>query len=151
MFTSLSPINILHMINRLCAVAMIGMALQVGAMAAEPENVPEALGFWGQVTGTVKSAQDDGRCFVLVVAKAEVDPAASALKDSAPMVGKELKIGVRMPRKPDGVAGPHADDVAYIKTLKPGMVITVQIFAPRSNPKVLRIQGPGKTVTAGKP
>ena len=149
MFTPIGHINILHMINRLFAVAMIGMALQVGAAATEPENVPEAVGFWGQVTGTVKSAQDDGRCFVLVVSKAEVDPAASALKDSAPMVGKELEIGVRMPRKKtDGVASPHADDVAYIKTLKPGMVITVTIFAPRSNPKVLRIQEPGKTVTA---
>ena len=47
---------------------------------------------------------------------------------------------------PDGVGYPHPDDVAYLKTLQPGMVITVKIFATRSSPRVLRIQSPGKSV-----
>lgn len=141
-----------RIMRRLFVMAIAATSLLVSAAADEPENIPEAAGFRGQVTGTVKSAQDDGRCFVLVVSKAEVNPSASAMKDSAPMIGKELKIGVRMPKKPDGVSYPHADDVAYIKTLKPGMVITVKLFAPRSNPKILRIECPGTSVaTTGQP
>ena len=125
--------------------AVIGIVLLVGAKADEVENGPEVAGFRGEVTGRVKSAQADGRAFVLAISKAEVD-SASSLKESAPLLGKELNIGVRMPKSADGVASPHADDVAYIKTLKPGMVITVKIFAPRASPQVLRIQGPGQSV-----
>ncbi len=125
--------------------ALIGLVLLSCAWADEVENAQEVAGFWGQVTGQVKSAQADGLAFVLTITKAEFDPAASALKDNAPLIGKELTIGTRMPKTPEGVSHPHADDVAYIKTLKPGMVIAVKIFAPRSSPKVLRIQAPGKS------
>ena len=125
---------------------VIGMVLLAGARADEVENGPAVAGFRGEVMGKVKSAQADGRAFVLAISKAEVDPASSSLKEGAPLLGKELNIGVRMPKNADGVASLHADDVAYIKTLKPGMVITVKIFAPRANPQVLRIQGPGQSV-----
>ena len=123
-----------------------GMALLARATADEVENIKEVAGFRGQVTGTVKSAQADGRAFVLAISTAEFDPASSDLKENAPLVGKDLTIGVRMPKNPDGVGYPHPDDVAYLKTLKPGMVITVKIFATRSSPRVLRIQSPGKSV-----
>ena len=126
------------------AVALAGLVLLSGARADEVENPKEVAGFWGLVTGQVKSAQADGRAFVLVITKAEFDPASSALKVNAPLIGKELTIGTRMPKK-DEVSYPNPDDVAYIKTLKPGMAITVKIFAPRSSPQVLRIQAPGKS------
>jgi len=132
--------------SRLFIMSLAAMVLMADAEANEAENIPEAAGFWGQVTGVIKSAQEDGQCFVLTVSKAEVDPATSILKNSAPMISKELVIGVRMTKKPDGVSYPNAEDVAYIKTLKPGMVITVKLFTPRSNPKALRIQCPGKSV-----
>src|SRR4051794_16921071 len=109
------------------------------ATAAEVENPAEVAGFIGQVTGTVKSVQPNEPSFVLAVTKAEADPATSTLKDGAPLVGKELTFGVRMP-KTDGVGHPHPDDTAYIKTLKPGMAITVKVFAPKSSPRVLRIR-----------
>jgi hypothetical protein len=123
---------------------VVVLALHLGAQADEAENGQEVAGFWGQVTGKVKSAQADGGGFVLAIDKAEVDPEKSSLKERAPLLGKELTIGVRMPKNATGVASQHPDDVAYIKTLKPGMVITVKIFAPRANPRVLRIQGPGQ-------
>jgi hypothetical protein len=126
--------------------AVIGMVLLVGVKADEVENGPPVASFRGEVTGRVKSAQADGQAFVLTISKAEVDAASSSLKESAPLLGKELSIGVRMPKNADGVASPHADDVAYIKTLKPGIVITVKIFSVHSNPQVLRIQGPGQSV-----
>jgi hypothetical protein len=127
-------------------IAAIGMVLPGGAKANEVENGPEVAGFRGEVTGKVKSAQADGGCFVLSISKAELDPANSTLKEGAPLVGKELIIGVRMPKNADGVSSPHPDDMAYIKTLKPGMGIKVKIFAVHSNPRVLRIQGPGRSV-----
>src|SRR4051812_27470459 len=117
--------------------AVIGMALLVSVKADEVGNGPGGAGFRGEVTGMVKSAQSDGRAFILTISKAEVDPATSNLTESAPLLGKELNVGVRMPKNADGVAFPHVDDVAFIKTLKPGMVITVKIFAPRANPQVL--------------
>ncbi len=122
----------------------LGLGQQLHAQVNEVQNPQEVAGFRGQVTGTVKSALPDGPSFVLAISKAEADPATSDLKEGAPLVGKELTIGVRMPKNAAGVAGPHPDDVAYIKTLKPGMSITVKIFAPRANPRVLRIQGPGQ-------
>lgn len=129
-----------------------GFVLAVGANATEVENGPEVAGFRGEVTGAVKSAQEDGRVFVLVIKKAEVDAAGtSSLKDSAPLLGKELSIGVRMPKNADGVGSPHPDDVAYIKTLKPGMVISVRIFSVHNNPQVLRIQSPGHSVEGTQP
>ena len=118
------------------------------ATAAEVENPPEVAGFMGQVTGTVKLVQPNDPSFVLAVTKAEPDPATSTLKDGAPLVGKQLTFGVRMP-KTNEVSHPHPDDTAYVKTLKPGLVITVKVFAPRSSPRVLRIREPGQTVTGG--
>ena len=59
------------------------------------------------------------------------------------MVGKDLTLGTRMPRK-DGKPFPSEEDIAYIKTLKPGMKITVKIFSVVSNPRIQRIQAPGK-------
>jgi hypothetical protein len=124
----------------------LGLGLPLAAQVKEVENGPEVAGFRGEVTGKVKSAQPDAPSFVLAITKAEVDPAASELKDSAPLLGKELTIGVRMPKNAAGVASTHPDDVAYIKTLKPGMLITVKIFSVHANPRILRIQGPGQTV-----
>jgi hypothetical protein len=48
-----------------------------------------------------------------------------------------------MPKK-DGVASPHADDVAYIKTLNPGDKIVIQVFAVHSDPSILRMTKPGE-------
>src|SRR5580765_5457798 len=120
----------------------IGLALMLGA-APTPK---EAVGFWGTVTGVVKSAQADGKSFVLTVSKAEPDEKNSAIKDTAPMIGKALTIGTRMPVK-DGKPTFKEEDVAYIKTLKPGMSITAKIFAVRASPTVLRLQAPGQPAT----
>lgn len=141
--------NLLRCLSFILALA--GLALHAGAETKEVENAQEVAGFWGQVTGKVKSVQADGGGFVLAIEKAEVDADKSTLKESATLLGKELAIGVRMPKNPAGVASRHPDDVAYIKTLKPGTVITVKIFAPRSNPRLLRIQGPGQTEKSPTP
>jgi len=66
-------------------VALMSVVLVLGARADEVENPKEVEGFWGTVTGEVKSAQADGRAFVLTITKAEFDPASSALKDNAPI------------------------------------------------------------------
>ena len=60
------------------------------------------------------------------------------------MVGKELTLGTRMPKK-DGVGSPHTDDVAYIKTLNPGDKIVIDVFAVRSDPSILRMTKPGES------
>jgi hypothetical protein len=130
--------------SRFLALSVAGLLLLRSASAAEVENPAEVAGFIGQVTGTVKSVQPNDPSFVLAVTKAEADPATSTLKDGAPLVGKQLTFGVRMP-KTNEVSHPHPDDTAYVKTLKPGMVITVKVFAPRSSPRVLRIREPGQS------
>ncbi len=76
----------------------LGICSLGSAVAAEVENPQEVAGFFGQVTGTVKSVQPNDPSFVLAVTKAEPDPATSTLKDGAPLVGKQLTFGVRMPK-----------------------------------------------------
>jgi hypothetical protein len=115
------------------------------ARGQEVENPAEVAGFRGVVEGKVKSAQEDGRAFVLAVSRAEFDPKGSTLKNNAPLVGKELRIGVRMPKK-DGQPYPHPSDVEYLKGLKPGMTISVKVFSVHDKPRVVRIQEPGRTV-----
>ena len=120
------------------------LVLTLSAIPARAATPKEAVGFWGTVTGTVKSAQADGLSFVLTITQAEPDDRHSTVKDGAPMVGKVITLGTRMPKK-DGKPGPSAEDIAYIKTLKPGATITVKIFAVKADPTVLRIQGPGES------
>jgi hypothetical protein len=74
-------------------------ALHAGE-TAEVENAQEVSGFWGQVTGKVKPAQADGGGIVLAISEAVVDAERSNLKESAPLLGKELAIGVRMSKNP---------------------------------------------------
>jgi hypothetical protein len=52
-----------------------------------------------------------------------------------------------MPRTAEGKPHPHPDDVAYIKTLKPGDEIVVQVFAVHSNPAILRMVKPGESAS----
>jgi hypothetical protein len=130
-----------HMLTGLLA---FGLAMQMHAEVTEVQNAPEVAGFRGEVTGTVKSTEPDKPNFVLAISKAEPAAENSTLKDGAPLIGKELTLGVRMPRNAEGVGAPHPDDIAYIKTLKPGMVITVKIFSVHDKPRVMRIQGPGQ-------
>ena len=120
---------------------LIGLTLAFCAIASFGATPKEAVGFWGTVTGKVKSAKPDGTSFVLTVSDAQPEE-KSKVKDGAPMVGKDLTLGTRMPRK-DGKPYNSEEDVAYIKTLKPGMMITVKIFSVISAPTVQRIQGPG--------
>jgi hypothetical protein len=127
-------------------VVCLGVAVAAREVAAATPK--EAVGFRGTVTGTVKSARPDGMSFVLKVLTAEPDEKLNTAKNPAGMVGKEIMLGVRMPRK-DGKPYPSAEDVAYIKTLKPGVTIKVKIFAVNADPTVLRIQGPGEEVGAG--
>src|ERR1051325_5153628 len=86
----------------------------------------EAVGFFGNITGTVKSVKPDGTSFTLQISAAEPSD-KSLIKDPKPMIGKIVSLGTRMP-KTNGVAHNHPDDVAYIKSLKPGDQITVTIF-----------------------
>ena len=126
---------------------LVGFALVLSAGRANAAATPkEAVGFNGTVTGTVKSAQADGLAFVLTVSKAEADAQKSAVKDTAPMVGKALTLGTRMPRK-DGKPVPSDEDIAYIKSLKPGDVITIKVFSVHGAPAVLRMQAPGTPAT----
>jgi len=129
--------------------AVVGLGVFVSAGEARAATPKEAVGFWGTVTGTVKSARPDGTSFVLKVSAAEPDEKQNSAKNPPGMVGKEITLGVRMPRK-DGKPYPSAEDVAYIKTLKPGMKIKVKMFAVKADPTVLRIQGPGEEVEGGK-
>ena len=117
------------------------LVLAIVAVAATPK---EAVGFRGTVEGKVKSTGTDGTSFVLTITKADPEE-KSAIKDGGPMVGKEITLGVRMPRK-DGKPYPSPEDIAWIKTLKPGTAIRVKVFAVSSAPTVLRIQGPGDTI-----
>jgi hypothetical protein len=123
--------------------ALVGLILILGTTTSRADTPKEAVGFWGTVSGKVKAARPDGMSFVLTISDAQPDDSKSKVKDGAPMVGKDITLGTRMPRK-NGVPYPSEEDVAYIKTLKPGMMITVKIFAVISNPRVLRIQEPGK-------
>ena len=132
------------------AAIVIGLCTTLATSSARAETPKEAMGFWGTVTGTVKSAAADGLSFTFTVSKAEPDESKSIIKDGAPMVGKVLTLGTRMPKK-DGKPYPNEEDIAYIKTLKPGMKLTIKIFAVKSAPTVLRIQGPGKETTDAAP
>lgn len=127
------------MVRHLTLAAVVGVALSMTAIAATPK---EAVGFLGTVTGVVKTTQPDGSSFVITVSKAVADD-KSAVKDTAPMVGKDLTLGTRMPKK-DGKPFPNAEDVAYIKTLKAGDAISIKVFAVRADPTVLRMQKPGE-------
>ena len=111
------------------------------ALAATPK---EAVGFWGKVSGTVKSAQADGLSFVFTVSKAEADATNNTAKDPAAMVGKDLTLGTRMTKKDGKNPTPNDADVAFIKTLKPGMTADLEIFAVKADPTVLRIKKPGQ-------
>ena len=124
---------------------VFSMSLVVASSAAAAETPKEAAGFWGKVTGSVKSAQTDGLSFVLTITTAEADTSKSTVKDSTAMVGKSVTLATRMPRK-DGKPSPSEEDIAYIKTLKPGDKIAIKIFTVRGAPAVLRMQGPGEAV-----
>jgi hypothetical protein len=123
----------------------IAILLCAAALAATPK---EAVGFRGSVEGKVKSAKPDGSSFVLTVTKADPEE-KSTVKDGSAMVGKEITLGVRMPRK-DGKPYPSPEDEAWIKTLKPGANVRVKVFAVAADPTVLRIQGPGETIEENK-
>ena len=128
------------------ALALVGFAVLLAAAAAPAATPKEAVGFFGTVTGVVKSARPDGSSFVLTVSEATPDAKSNTAKDPAAMAGKDLTLGTRMPRV-DGKPSPSPEDVAYIKSLKPGETITVKVFAVRSDPSVLRIMGPGTATT----
>jgi hypothetical protein len=135
------------MAQRLFLAAIVGCFLTLGARSGGAATPREVVGFWGTVTGTVKSARPDGMSFVLTISKAEADEQHSTVKDTAPMIGKNVTLGTRMPRK-DGKPSANPEDIAYIKTLKPGTTITIKIFAVQADPTVMRIQGPGTSTEA---
>jgi len=128
--------------RRFCWYALV-VALLLPMVAYGTVTPKEAVGFFGVVTGKVKSVQSNGQAFSLTVIKA-VPAGGSLAKDPAAMVGKVIPLGTRMPRDKDGRPMPHKDDVAYIKTLKVGDIITVTVFAVHGAPEYLRIQEPGK-------
>lgn len=135
------------MTRHFVSVAVVGFWLVVASLSAQAATPSEAVGFFGMVTGVVKTRVEDGTSFVLTVTTAVADEKTSKVKDTAPMVGKDLTLGTRMPKK-DGQASPHVEDVAYIKTLNPGDKIVIQVFAVRSDPSILRMVKPGES--AGK-
>jgi len=118
---------------------LVTLLVALGANGAATPK--EAVGFWGQVTGTVKATQADGLSFRLTVSNVEPD-AQSTAKNPAGMIGKVITLGTRMPKNT-----PNTDDVAYIKSLKIGDVITIKIFALMAAPNILRMHGPGVPAT----
>jgi hypothetical protein len=132
--------------HRFVSSLILGFVIVCYSVAAHAATPKEAVGFFGTVTGVVKSTAADGSFFVLTVSKAVADESRSAVKDTAPMVGKDLHLGTRMPKTKEGVPHPNPDDVAYIKTLKPGDVIAVKVFAVQADPRVLRMLKPGETI-----
>jgi hypothetical protein len=142
----LQPFRLVEIImNRICpALAMVGLILLLNC--AQGANPREVNGFWGNVTGTVKSALPSGLSFVLHISDAKADPKFAAKNDGSKMVGKNIELGVRMHIvDPASKATAHdPDDIASIKTLKPGMKINVDIFSVQKAPNVMRIKKPGE-------
>lgn len=130
--------------KRTClALAVVGLVLLFDLAAKA--NPVEANGFRGNVTGTVKSAQRSGLSFELTISKAKADARYAANNDGSKIIGKTISLGVRTPIIPGTKdKAPSADDIAFVKSLKAGMRINVDIFALQARPNVLRIQKPGK-------
>jgi hypothetical protein len=130
--------------KRLClALAVVGFVLLLDLTAQA--NPVEANGFRGNVTGAVKSPQRTGLSFDLTISEAKADPRYAAQNDGSKLIGKTITLGVRTPIVPGTkTTAPSADDVAFIKTLKAGMHINVDIFSTHARPNILRIQKPGK-------
>ena len=132
--------------KRTClALGVVGFVLLLD-VAAEAGNPVEANGFRGNVTGAVKSAQHSGMSFVLTIAEAKADPRYAAKNDGSKLIGKTITLGVRTILTAPGAktTAPSADDIAFIKTLKPGKRINVDIFSVTRAPDIMRIQKPGK-------
>jgi hypothetical protein len=130
------------------AVAGLILLLDLAAKA----NPVEANGFRGNVTGTVKSAQHSGLAFDLKISAAKADPRYAAKNDGSKLVGKTINLGVRTPVVPGTKAtAPAVEDVAFIKSLKAGMHINVDIFANYARPNILRIQKPGEILDQAAP
>jgi hypothetical protein len=125
-------------------VAVLAVAVFVWPARGEPrkDNPKEATGFFGDVVGTVSSRPDDGTSVNLTVEAVSPDPDKSNA-DAQHMLGQELCIGTRLPRDKDGKPRPSAEDVAWVKTLKPGMKVTIPLFAAKADPNVLRMTKPG--------
>jgi hypothetical protein len=132
------------MLRNFLSTLMLGTAIVCYSIAARAATPKEAVGFFGTVTGVVKSTAPDGSFFVLTVSKAVADEKQSAIKDTGRMVGKDLHLGTRMPKTKEGVPHPNPEDVAYIKTLKPGDGISIKVFAVHADPRVLRMLKPGE-------
>ena len=130
--------------QRTClAMAVVGLILILDLVAKA--NPVEADGFRGNVTGTVKAAQRSGLSFDLTISEAKADARYAAQNDGSKMIGKTITLGVRTPVVPGTkTKAPSADDIAFIKSLKAGMHINVDIFAILARPNILRIQKPGK-------
>ncbi len=130
--------------KRTClALAVVGLILFLDLAAKA--NPVDANAFRGNVTGTVKSAQRSGLSFDLTISEAKADAKYAAKNDGSKMIGKTINLGVRTPIIPGTKnKAPSADDIAFIKSLKAGMHINVDIFALQANPNILRIQKPGK-------
>lgn len=128
------------------SLALIVTGLMLLVDQAGQANPIEANGFRGNVTGVVKSAQSSGLSFVLTISEAKADAQYAAKNDGSKLIGKTITLGVREVRTPPNSqnAVPAADDIAFIKSLKAGMRISVDVFALRASPNVLRIQKPGK-------
>jgi len=131
--------------NRICpALAMVGLVLLLDC--AKAANPPEVNGFRGNVTGTVKSALPSGLSFVLHISDAKADADYAAKNNGSKIIGKNIELGVRTPivDPVSKATAPAPDDIAFIKTLKPGMKINVDIFSVLKAPNVMRIKKPGK-------
>ena len=130
--------------KRTClALAVVGSVL-LFHLAAKANPV-ETNGFRGNVTGTIKSAQRSGLSFELTISEAKADARYAANNDGSKLIGKTINLGVRTPVIPGSKdKAPSADDIAFIKSLKAGMHVNVDIFALQARPNILRIQKPGK-------
>lgn len=126
-----------------CAALAVAGLILLGDLAAKA-NPLEANGFRGNVTGTVKSAQRSGLAFDLKISAAKADPRYAAKNDGSKLIGKTVTLGVRTPVVPGTkTTAPSVDDIAFIKMLKAGVRINVDIFANFAHPNILRIQKPG--------
>ena len=126
--------------------AVFGGSLPSLCQARDRANPPEVNGFRGNVTGTVKSAMPNGLSFVLTLSEAKADPKYAATNDGSKIIGKHVTLGVRTPLVAPGskATAPAPEDIAFIKTLKAGMRINVDVFSLLKAPNVVRIQKPGR-------
>ena len=133
----------MNMRNNIITTTAAALLLNLSAAFAAELTVPEGgIGFLGGMEGKLGTKDINGLSFTIKVEKVTAEAPRSKAANPESLIGKEVKVLIRLVKTEAGANVPAVEDQDFVKALQPDQALKLRVVNYKGNDFNLAWNGP---------